>query len=150
MNHSWNSPFFRKKRLVAYSGRGQIYSWLRAHHDEVAARVAAEEITWPALTAEMARHGITGRGEPPTAKAAAPVWRRVRHDVRDKRAADQAARSRPGAIYPSRIPRDWRPQEVQPSPKAAAGEAGEAKPYDPMEQLAHIRRTVGERGGRKQ
>lgn len=141
-------PPFGKKRLIAYAGRGQTYSWLRAHHDEVAARLAAEEISWPALAAEMARHGITGRwGEPPTAKAAARVWRRVRDDVRDKRAADQAARSRPGAIYPSRTPRDWQPQEVQPSPKAAAGEA---KPYDPMEQLAHIRRAVGERGGRKQ
>ena len=36
---------FGNKRLVPYAGRGQIYSWLRAHHDEVAARLAAEEIT---------------------------------------------------------------------------------------------------------
>jgi hypothetical protein len=94
MTDTTNSASFGKKRLIAYASRGQVYSWLRAHHDEVAAKLAAEEITWPALTVEMARQGVVGRWDkPPTANAALRVWRRVREDVRDKRADDHAAAS---------------------------------------------------------
>ena len=113
---------FPTKALKSYRGRGQIYSWLRAHHEAVAERLASDEATWPLLAAEMASHGVTGRrGDPPTAKAAAKVWHRVCGDLRkaevadaERRAAAAAKPPRPGSVYPSRISPDWSPQEVQP------------------------------------
>ena len=52
---------FRKKRLKPYRGRGEVYSWLRAHHRQIAASLASGEASWTTLCAEMVRHGLTGR-----------------------------------------------------------------------------------------
>ena len=38
---------FPTKALESYRGRGQLYSWLRAHHEAVAERLASDEATWP-------------------------------------------------------------------------------------------------------
>ena len=131
---------FPTKALKSYRGRGQIYSWLRAHPEAVAERLASDEATWPSLAAEMASHGVTGRrGDPPTAKAAAKVWHRVCGDLRKAEVADAERRAaaakppRPGTVYPSRISPHWSPQEVQPPagqrpapPASAAPEAASA------------------------
>jgi hypothetical protein len=109
---------FLTKTLKSYRGRGQVYSWLRAHQDSVAEKLGREEATWPLLVVEMAAHGVVGgRGAPPTPKAAAKVWRRVCADLRKAAEAQrQAAASRPpprpGPVYPSRISPDWRPEEA--------------------------------------
>ena len=136
---------FRRKRQKLYRGRGQVYSWLRAHHAEVVEMLAKDELSWAMLAAEMVRVGVKGgRGEAPTPKAVARVWRRVCRDV------EQAARSA-GPLkrkYPSRISPDWRPRVVPPSQPSAAEDASNA-PYDPDEQLARIRRIIAERSGRK-
>jgi hypothetical protein len=136
---------FRKKRPKLYRGRGEVYSWLRAHHAEVAEMLARGELSWPMLAAEMVRLGVKGgRGEAPTPKAAARVWRRVCRDV------EQAALSS-GPLkrkYPSRISPDWRPRVVPPSEASAGSDAANA-PYDADEQLARIRRIIAERSGRK-
>jgi hypothetical protein len=136
---------FRKKRPKLFRGRGAVYSWLRAHQAEVAEMLAKGELSWAMLTAEMIRDGVKGaRGEAPTPKAAARVWRRVCRDV------DQAALAA-GPLkrkYPSRISPDWRPQVVPPSQPSAAQAASDA-PYDPDNQLARIRRIIAERSGRK-
>jgi hypothetical protein len=114
---------FPTKTLKSYRGRGQVYSWLRAHQDSVAEKLGREEATWPLLVVEMAAHGVVGgRGAPPTPKAAAKVWRRVCADLREAAGAQRKAAAskpppRPGPVYPSRISPDWRPEEVTPEPR---------------------------------
>ena len=151
---------FPTKALKSYRGRGQIYSWLRAHHEAVAERLASDEATWPSLAAEMASHGVTGRrGDPPTAKAAAKVWHRVRGDLRkaevadaERRAAAATKASRPGSVYPSRISPDWRPQQVLPpavptpaSSLPALASAGAGPPAPPA---PHVPRPAQQAGSR--
>jgi hypothetical protein len=107
--------------------------------------LANDELSWVMLVAEMVRAGVKGgRGESPTPKAAARVWRRVCRDV------EQAAHAPgpPKRKYPSRVSPDWRPQVVPPSPPTVS-QAGSSAPYDPDEQLARIRRIIAERSGRK-
>jgi hypothetical protein len=102
------TPLFRKKRLQAYRGRGDIYAWLRTHCHTIAERLASEQTSWVFIAAEMVRHGVAGRGgEAPTANAVLRVWQRV---CRDMAAAGEApgqkvARAKP----PSRFPKDWAP-----------------------------------------
>jgi hypothetical protein len=136
---------FRKKRPKLYRGRGEVYSWLRVHQAEVAEMLARGELSWPMLAAEMVRVGVKGgRGEPPTSKAAARVWRRVCRDVEQAALANGPQKRK----YPSRISPNWRPPVVPPS--EASGAQGAANPpYDPDEQLARIRRIIAERSGRK-
>ncbi len=100
---------FRKKTIRPYRGRGEVYSWLRAHHDRVAELVLTW--AWAALVQEMLRDGMRGRdGVTPTPKAVTKVWQRVQRDV----AAEAcAAKSKPaGGKYPSRMSPDWRPEIV--------------------------------------
>ncbi len=95
----------RKKRLIAYRGRGQIYNWLRGHFERVREMIEKGEATWPSLCLEMVRHDVSDRdGGEPTAKAAARVWRRVREDVGDSPPAYRFKN------YPSRMPKDWKPE----------------------------------------
>src|SRR5271165_2251872 len=142
---------FPTKALKSYRGRGQIYSWLRAHHEAVAERLASQEATWPSLAAEMTTHGVTGRrGNPPSANAVLKVWQRVCGDLRkaeiadaERRAAAATKASRSGSVYPSRISPDWRPQEVVPPAEprpalptsAPARASAPALPAPPVPQL---------------
>ena len=136
---------FRRKRPKLYPGRGEVYSWLRAHHAEVSEMLARGELSWAMLAAEMIRVGVKGRrGEVPTPKAAARVWRRVCRDVEQAALAAGPLRRK----YPSRISPDWRPQVVAPAQLPLAQDAANER-YDPDEQLARIRRIIAERSGRK-
>ena len=119
----------RKRRLKHYRKRGLIYSWLRAHFDEVSSHLASEEGTWPRLCAEMERHDVVDRvGQTPTPNQALQVWRRVKKDV----AQDPPPPPNRFKNYPSRISKDWRPsgfQSEDPSLYAPpAPESGESLP----------------------
>jgi len=141
------APLFRKKRLKPFRGRGEVYSWLRAHYREIAARLASGEASWTTLCAEMVRHGLTGRrGESPTPKAAPKVWQRVCRDLEGVAAAALPARRKP----PSKVSRDWRPQLALTAPQSTAGPTDPDKPYDPLERIAEIRRDMNARSGRKE
>jgi hypothetical protein len=141
------APLFPKKRLKPYRGRGEVYSWLRAHHREIAARLASGEASWTTLCAEMVRHGLTGRrGESPTPKAAPKVWQRVCRDLEEITAAALPAGRKP----PSKISRDWRPQLALAAPQSSADRTDPDKPYDPLERIAEIRRDMNARSGRKE
>lgn len=109
---------FRKKRIRPYRGRGEVYSWLRAHHDRVAELVPTW--AWAELVQEMLRDGMRGRdGVTPTPKAVTKVWQRVQRDVEVNASAVQAKPT--GGKYPSRISSDWRPEVVPQPPPSAAG-----------------------------
>jgi hypothetical protein len=108
MNSVSTTPPFRKKRLQAYRGRGDIYAWLRTHCHTVAERLAADQTSWPYIAAEMVRHGVAGRaGEAPTANAVLRVWQRVLRDMETsgEKPGQKTTRPKP----PSRFPKDWSP-----------------------------------------
>ena len=67
---------------------------------------------------EATKRGLTDtRGRPASGENARKTWRQARKAVADARAAEAAKPSpRPGSVYPSRIPKDWRPPIVPPPP----------------------------------
>ena len=112
----------RKRRLVDYRNRGAIYRWLRAHHARVKSLLNTGEATWPRLCAEMARHGVLDRmGAAPTPNPATKVWRRLCDELGDSQAAYRFKN------YPSRIPKDWKP-EVVPPPTVEPAPRGQLTP----------------------
>ncbi len=105
---------FRKKRLQAYRGRGDIYSWLRTHSHSVAERLAAGHASWAFIAAEMGRHGVAGRdGEAPSANAILRVWQRVCRDMATMSETPGQPQQRPKP--PSRFPKGWTPPIVSSS-----------------------------------
>ncbi len=128
---STTSPF-RKKRLQAYRGRGDIYAWLRTHCHRVAERLAADQTSWPDIAAEMVRHGVAGRaGEAPTANAVLRVWQRVLRDM--ETSGEQPGQKTTRPKPPSRFPKDWSPtvlreQEI-PVPAYLRPAGAEVPPY---------------------
>ena len=74
---------------------------------------------WEALCKRFADHGLTdARGQPALPRAARQTWLRARQVVAKARARKAAADTdrRPGDVYPSRIPKTWRPEVVAPQP----------------------------------
>ena len=105
----------RKKRIQAFGGRGQIYSWLRTHHASIGPLKAVHLNLWAALAADMVEDGVTeaadGRG---LRDRIWKSWQRVCRDVEAEAAAKPKRR-----VPPSRISPDWRPTVVpqrQPAP----------------------------------
>src|ERR1700744_4486275 len=106
----------RKKKVRIFGGRGQIYSWLRTHHDAIEPLRTVHLNLWAALAAAMIEDGITeaaeGRG---LRDRIWKSWQRVCRDV-----AAEAAAAKPKKGPPSRISPDWRPPVVPPRPPATA------------------------------
>jgi hypothetical protein len=44
----------RPKRVRPYSGRGEVYAWLRAHYTQVGRLITGGQHPWAAIIAEMA------------------------------------------------------------------------------------------------
>src|SRR5271166_5861811 len=95
--------------------RSSLFWWMVEHHDELIQASAHQRINWSAFCTEAAARGLTDtRGCPPSAVNARQTWRQARKAVAEARAAEAAEPPpRPGSVYPSRIPKDWRPQVVQ-------------------------------------
>ena len=108
----------RKCKIVAYSGRGEIYSWLRAHHGQIAALRLGAGRPWAEIIADMRQDLAGSEGSPALSlKNVCNIWQRV---CRDVAAIHPAA---PKRLMPSRLPKDWRP-EVVPPPPPPVGHAG--------------------------
>ena len=100
--------------------RSPLFWWMVEHHDEMVKAAKRRRINWAAFCAEAAKRGVTDtRGEPPTESNARKTWLRARREVEQARAAEATKPPpHPGSVFPSRIPKDWRPQVV-PVPAAA-------------------------------
>lgn len=100
----------RRRRVIAFRGRGPIYNWLRAHHGHIVPMMKTGTATWPALCEEMSRHGVVSRdGSPPSTRAASKAWQTVCRDLQEDERAKAAQPKRVGVTAPSRISKDWRP-----------------------------------------
>jgi hypothetical protein len=112
---------------VARGDRSSLFCWLVEHHDEVIEQSAGKRMRWEPLCKRFAEHGLTDiNGRPATPRTARQAWfqaRRAVAEAKKRKQASDAAR-RPGAVYPSRIPPDWRPTVVPPRPMAPTQQAG--------------------------
>ena len=100
----------RRRRIVAFRGRGPIYNWLRAHYGDVASKMKDGTATWPVLCEEMARHGVLSLdGSAPSTRAASKAWQRVCRDIQEAARVRGGQPRRVGAIPPAHMSKDWGP-----------------------------------------
>lgn len=111
MSTEQRSRLIRRRKLVVYSGRGEIYAWLRAHHKQIVALRVGEDRPWAEVIAEMRMDLSLAGSEAPslTPQNVCNVWSRVCRDVGDKPA-------RVARTYPSRAPKGWKPHVVRHEP----------------------------------
>ena len=151
MSNTTKPPNLRRRRITPFRNRGPIYNWLRAHHRAIHPMMEAGRTTWPLLCKEMVRHGVVDRsGSEPSTRAASKAWQTVCRDLEEIGEAEAAkpyvARSKP----PSRLPKDWRPQELTLTASLPTPATGSTKePYDQQKALAHLKRIIAERSGRR-
>jgi hypothetical protein len=153
MNEVAKPPLLRWRRITPFWGRGPICNWLRAHHRAIKEMMEAGRTTWPLLCEEMVRHGVIARGGlQPSTRAASKAWQTVCRDLTEigevEAALPRTRRSKP----PSHLPKDWRLQELTPAaalPALAGPAAGAKAPYDPDKAMAHLKRIMNERSGRR-
>ena len=152
MNDLAKPPLLRQRRITPFRGRGPIYNWLRAHHRAIKEKMDAGQTTWSFVCEEMVRHGVLARGGlEPSTRAASKAWQTVCRDLEQNGEAE-AAKPRPTRTnLPSRMPKDWRPQELTPPavPALAGPAVGAKAPYDPDKAMAHLKRIMNERSGRR-
>jgi hypothetical protein len=119
--------------------RSPLFWWMVEHHDEMVKAAKRRRINWAAFCAEAAKRGVTDtRGEPPTESNARKTWLRARREVEQARAAEATKPPpHPGSVFPSRIPKDWRPQVVPVPAAAVSGTAvAPGSACTPMQVLA--------------
>lgn len=77
-------------RAEPFGRNGDIYRWLRTHHAELAADLAACRPSWRVVADRMGAEGLLGKTKrPPTARAIRLTWRRVCGDLAaEKETAD--------------------------------------------------------------
>ena len=101
----------------------------------------------------MARHGVIARVSlEPSTRAASRAWQTVCRDLEEIGQAEAArpyvARSKPASC----LPKDWRLQELTPAANSSTSSTptgGAKAPYDPDKAMAHLRRIMNERSGRR-
>jgi hypothetical protein len=132
--------------------RSTLFWWFVENHDEVQKAAQAARIDWTSFCSEAAKRGLTDtRGRRPTERNARETWRQARRAVSEARSQEAAqGPPRKGSVYPSRLPKDWRPQLALAAPQSGAGPTDPDKPYDPLERIAEIRRDMKARSGRKE
>jgi hypothetical protein len=144
---------FHPKRLQAYSGRGQLYSWLRAHRKEVALGLARRTLTWERICSECERQGVLTRKGKRQLKQIA--WRTWKVLLRDLATLGETPLGKPEKPKPpSRMP-DWTPPAFQ---QPAQGQPGGSvvpvganapkQPYDPIKRTWEIECIMAERSGK--
>lgn len=84
-------------------GRNTLAAWLRAHHDELMAKLDGRPIDWDLYLAAFAKRGLKDAdGNTPTRSTASKTWHRVRATITADRARKQARSVMP-ALAPGEI-----------------------------------------------
>jgi len=110
--------------------RSRLFWWMVDHHDEIVEAARRHRVNWGGFCAEAAKLGLTDtRGRAPTARNARETWRQARRAVAALRAAEAAKPpARPGSIYPSRIPKDWKPEPFRTLGSVGSGTGAALRP----------------------
>jgi hypothetical protein len=94
----------RKRKLTTWSGRGEIYAWLRAHYGQIKKHKVGDDRPWAELLLDMrADLASSMPAERIALNNVLNTWKRVCRDL------DDSAPENRFKNYPSRIPKDWRP-----------------------------------------
>jgi hypothetical protein len=138
--------------ITQSADRSPLFWWLVEHHEELATAASGRRLQWARLCARFTEIGLTdATGKPASVHTARMTWHRVKQSVAQARQREAAKPpQKPGAVYPSRVRRDWRPQLALLPPQTGASLNGADKPYDPLERIAEIRREMNARSGRKE
>jgi hypothetical protein len=138
--------------ITQSADRSPLFWWLIGHRDELTTAAFGRRLQWARLYARFAEMGLTdATGKPASVQTARMTWHRVRQSVAKIRLRVAAQPPpKPGAVYPSRVPKDWRPQLALPAPQSGPGPTDADTPYDPLERIAEIRREMMARSGRKE
>ncbi|MBV8458931.1 MAG: hypothetical protein JO122_20240 [Acetobacteraceae bacterium] len=147
--------------------RSSLFWWMVDHHDEMVAATKRRRINWASFCAEAAKRNLRDtQGNPPSESAGRKTWQRARKWVAAMRAAEAAnPPPRPGSVYPSRMPKVWKPEAFRtshaaeshpgaalapaaPVASAPVSEPDENEPYDWRKRLAELRQTINARSGR--
>jgi hypothetical protein len=76
-----------RARAIGRGRRSQLYLWLRAHHDQLAASFAEIGPAWGSIAAHLGNIGLVGGwGDPPAPETVRKAWYLVRRDVAANRA----------------------------------------------------------------
>jgi len=80
-------------RAQPFGRNGDIYRWLRAHHEELAADLAACRPSWRVVADRMGAEGLIGKTKrPPTARTVRLTWGRVCSDLMAEKEAAELER----------------------------------------------------------
>ena len=141
--------------------RSALFWWFVENHDQVQKAAQGARIDWASFCAEAAKRGLTDtRGHPPTERNARETWRQARRAVSEARSHEAAqAPTRKCSVYPSSIPKDWKPEAFQPAvapaPVAPTGTSlmpappTNQEPYDWRKRLDQLAETINARSGRR-
>jgi hypothetical protein len=128
----------RKRKLEKWSGRGEIYAWLRAHHKKIKSLKVGDDRPWSELLLDL-RMDLAGiiPAERIALNNVLNTWKRVCRDLGD---SPPVYRFR---NYPSRIPKDWRPEAFS-SPAVGPAAGGQPTSASPSLGSSLIRTSPSE------
>ena len=94
----------RKRKLTSWSGRGDIYAWLRAHYGQIKKHKVGDDRPWAELLLDIrADLASSMPAERIALNNVLNTWKRVCRDQGDTPPENRFKN------YPSRIPKDLRP-----------------------------------------
>ena len=125
MSRSGKGPRADLTKITQSADRSCLFWWMVENHDElkIRRRRAGSRTSWAALCAEVCRSVCLTdiRGRPASQRAARETWLRQGARSRCEKAVAAKPPPRVGAVYPSRIPKDWRPTVVPPMRRRRTG-----------------------------
>ena len=112
----------RKRKLDKWRGRGEIYAWLRAHHQKIKSLKVGDDRPWSELLLDL-RADLAGSipADRIALNNVLNTWKRVCRDLDDSPPVYRFKN------YPSRISKDWRPEVVS-SPTVEPAPRGQLTP----------------------
>ena len=122
MSETKRKRLVRKRKLDKWSGRGEIYAWLRAHYNAIKSLKVGDDRPWSELLLDL-RADLAGgiAADRTSLNNVLNTWKRV---CRDLDGSPPVYRFK---NYPSRIPKDWKP-EVVPPPAVEPAPRGQLTP----------------------
>ena len=114
------------RRSAQRTDRSSLFWWMVEHHDELKTTASGRRLQWAALCTRFAELSLTDiNGKPASPRTARETWLRARRAVEEaNRRLAAKPPARVGAVYPSRIPKEWRPTVVPPMRRRRPAGAG--------------------------
>ncbi|HJT77001.1 MAG TPA: hypothetical protein VJ739_07330, partial [Gemmataceae bacterium] len=121
------------REIAESADRSPLFWWMVRHHDELVTAAQGRRMRWATLCLRFAELGLKdAQGNPATTRTARETWKRARKAVAEGKRRQAEQPPRPGAVFPSRLPKDWypptAPQPVRVGGRAVAPQASTSRP----------------------